>query len=367
MKISVERDALLTALQRVSGVVERRQTLPILANVLFNVSSEESWVTAYDHEVQLKARVELEVEEPTMDFTVPARKMLDICRALPEGVRVTVTVDGDRAVMASGRSRFTLGVLPAEDYPALEPVAGAVTLDIPQAVLKRLVEKTQFAMAHQDVRYYLNGLLLEIEGNKLRAVATDGHRLAVSEAELDVTVDETVQVIVPRKGVGELARLLENVAEPVRCDVGANQIGITSPSLRFSSKLIDGRFPDYRRVIPQDLDKEMIAEREPLRQALSRAAILSNEKYRGVMLEFSFNSLQLRAHNPEQEEAEDGVQVEYDAEPLVIGYNVAYLLDVLSVIDGDKVRFGLRDSGSSCLVSAVDSDQSRYVVMPMRL
>ena len=366
MKIRVERDALLAGLQQVCGVVERRQTLPILANVLVNVAGGEAWLTAYDHEVQLKSLVKLDGEGEA-DFTLPARKLLDICRALPEGANIGFVIDGERATVSSGRSRFTLGVLPAEDYPALEVSASAHTVEVPQGVLKRLLEKTQFAMAHQDVRYYLNGLLLELDGEWLRAVATDGHRLAVSATRLAQEMASPVQVIIPRKGVMELGKLLENGDNLARCDIGANQIRISMPGFSFTSKLIDGRFPDYRRVIPHDLDKELVAEREPLRQALARAAILSNEKYRGIMLDISENTLQLRAHNPEQEEAEEVVEVEYKNDALVIGYNVAYLLDVLSVIDAEEVRLALRDSGSSCLITAKDSDDDQYIVMPMRL
>jgi len=365
MKLSAEREALLAPLQAVIGVVERRQTMPILANVLLVANDDRLDITATDLEVELVASGELTVQE-SGEITVPGRKLLDIVRALPEGATVNVTQNGDRIIIRSGRSRFTLSTLPASEFPVVEQINSQLDLEVDQKSLRRLLEKTHFSMAQQDVRYYLNGMLVEAEGQHLRTVATDGHRLAMAEIELGDQLATGQQVIVPRKGVLELQRLLGDQGSAA-VSVGTNHIRVSLAGIRFTSKLIDGRFPEYSRVIPQNQDKHLIADRTMLRSALQRTAILSNEKYRGIRLELKENGLVVQAHNPEQEEAEEEIEVSYEGEGLEIGFNVNYLLDALAAVDSDQVRVGLHDSNSSCLISADENPDCKYVVMPMRL
>ncbi|MFV8834998.1 DNA polymerase III subunit beta [Aquisalimonas sp.] len=366
MKIKLQREALLRPLQSVIGVVERRQTLPVLGNVLLVADEQGIALTATDLEVELVARTSTGVEEPGQ-ITLPARKLMDIMRNLPEGAEVSINLDGDRAVITAERSRFTLATLPATEFPTVEDIGDTRPLLLPQPELRKLIEKTHFSMALQDVRYYLNGLLLELEPGRLRAVATDGHRLALGELEGDVAADEPSQVIVPRKGVQELLRLLDDTDEQVRVELGGNHIRVTLPELRFTSKLIDGRFPDYQRVIPTVEDRIMQTDREPLRQALVRASILSNEKYRGVRFMLEPEQLRIQSNNPEQEQADEELGVDYQAEGMEIGFNASYLLDALNAIDGDRIQMGLVDSNSSTVVEDPDDGRYRYVVMPMRL
>ncbi|MES9855726.1 MAG: DNA polymerase III subunit beta [Sedimenticola sp.] len=366
MKIVSLRDNLLKPLQQVGGVVERRQTLPILANVLIHAGNGEISITATDLEVEMKTVSSVECDE-IFDFTLPARKLLDICRALPEESTIHLEVKGEKALLKSGRSRFTLGILPAQDYPSIEPTASSHRFSFPQNELKRLIDKTHFAMAQQDVRYYLNGMLIEVKQGIVRTVATDGHRLALSEVDCQIDSDIELQVILPRKAVIELSRLLTDSDESVDIDVSSNHIRIKMADTTFTSKLIDGKFPDYKRVIPSSTDKEVIADKDELRQALQRTSILSNEKYRGIRFQFNTGNLQLMAHNPEQEEAEEEMEISYEGEQLVIGFNVGYLMEVLSAIEGDKVKLLLSDASSSCLIQNVDNQSSNYVIMPMRL
>lgn len=366
MKIAISRDEILEPLQQIGGVVERRQTLPILANILVNASKDSLTITATDLEVEMRTRVAVSCNGE-LDFTLPARKLIDICRALPEGADIDISVEGERTTIRSGKSRFTLGTLPAQDYPVIEPSAASHRFTLSEGVLKRLIEKTQFAMAQQDVRYYLNGMLLEINGGNVKTIATDGHRLALSEAQCDLDSTIDVQVIVPRKAILELGRLLSDSDEQVQVDVSSNHIRLSINNTVFTSKLIDGKFPDYQRVIPRDCTKEVIARKEELRQALQRTSILSNEKYRGIRFQFSTGSLELLAHNPEQEEAEEEIGIEYEGEELIIGFNVGYLIEVLNVLESDEVKLFLSDPSSSCLIEDKESDDSRYVIMPMRL
>jgi DNA polymerase-3 subunit beta len=300
------------------------------------------------------------------DVTVPGRKLLDIFRSLPEKTNITLSTEGERVSVRGGRSRFTLSTLPAAEFPLVEEINAQHTLVLAQGEFRRLIDKTHFSMAQQDVRYYLNGLLLETDGKSLRAVATDGHRLALCEMELTGKAKTNHQVIVPRKGVLELQRIL-GTEGTIELAVGTNHIRCQIGDIRFTSKLIDGRFPEYGRVIPASPPRTVEADRETLRQALQRTAILSNEKYRGIRLTARPDLLMLQAHNPEQEEAEDQVEVSYKGEEVEIGFNVNYLLDALGAIEGDKVEIGLTDSNSSCLIHGPGATHTRYVVMPMRL
>jgi DNA polymerase-3 subunit beta len=365
MKIITNRETLLKPLQIVGGVVERRQTLPILANILINAENGRLTVTATDLEVELRTAVDVETSDEA-DFTLPARKLIDICRALPEEAKLDIDIEGERAVIKTGRSRFTLGVLPAQDYPNMEPTSTVHTFSIGEGKLKGLIEKTHFAMAQQDVRYYLNGMLLEQEGETLRTVATDGHRLALSEEKLE-SEKQSFQVILPRKAVLELGRMLTDGDQQLEVQVGTNHIRITIGDTVFTSKLIDGKFPDYQKVIPKDTDKEVVVDRELMKQALQRTSILSNEKYRGIRFNFKSGVLGLLAHNPEQEEAEEELEISYEGDEVAIGFNVGYLIEVFTVMTTKEVQMSLRDENSSCLIEAVGEGNSRYVVMPMRL
>ena len=365
MKLTASREDLLGPLQSVIGVVERRQTMPVLANVLLAARDNKLSITGTDLEVELVASTQVSVQQ-SGDITIPGRKLLEIFRSLPEKTSITLATDGERVSLRAGRSRFTLTSLPAAEFPLVEEINAQQTLNVAQGEFRRLIDKTHFSMAQQDVRYYLNGLLLETDGKSLRAVATDGHRLAIAEMTLEGKAKATHQVIVPRKGVLELQRIL-GTEGTIELAVGTNHVRAQIGDIRFTSKLIDGRFPEYGRVIPASPPRMVEADRETLRQALQRTAILSNEKYRGIRLTARPDLLTIQAHNPEQEEAEDQVEVSYKGEEVEIGFNVNYLLDALSAIDGDKVEIGLTDSNSSCLIHAPGTAHTRYVVMPMRL
>jgi len=365
MKFNINRDVLLPVLQTVSGVVDRRQTLPILSNLLFNLEPNTLSVTATDMEVELIVKIEVSLGQ-TGELTLPARKLLDICRALPGEADLQFEIKNDRVLIKSGKSRFTLATLPAPEYPVIEITENIAVFNIKQKKLDQLLSHTQFAMAQQDVRYYLNGLLLEISADKLRAVATDGHRLALDETDIKTSLEEPIQIIVPRKGITELTRLLQDDSE-IEIQISTNHIRIKNANTCFTSKLIDGRFPDYKRVIPELSETHVLADREELKNSLTRASILSNEKYRGVRIMLSANSLRALAHNPEQEEAEEELEVQYEGEELEIGFNVSYLLDTLSIIKSSQVKLSVLDANSSCLILPEEDSNCQYVVMPMRL
>jgi len=368
MKFSILREDLIKPLTLVAGVVERRQTLPILGNVLIVVTDGQLSLTGTDLEVELVARVEIDNDFVDGEITVPARKLTDICKSLPDGSTVRFEVEGDKVVIRSGRSRFTLSTLSASDFPNVEESPASYKFSVVQDHLKNLIDSTAFAMAQQDVRYYLNGMLWEIKQNNLRLVATDGHRLAMCNQDIEADVSGTHQIILPRKGVIELGRLLDGGSQEISLTLGNNHLRASTASFTFTSKLIDGKFPDYERVLPRVSDKLVIANRKDLREAFVRAAILSNEKYRGVRLLLEMGELKIYANNPDHEEAEEIVSVEYQGNSLEIGFNVSYLLDVLSVINGDSVRFSMSDSNSSATLEDVsEEDKSLYVVMPMRL
>ncbi len=365
MKVSATRERLLEALQSVIGVVERRQTMPILSNVLLSARDNRLRMTGTDLEVELVDAAEVAVQQAG-DLTLPGRKLLDILRTVPENSQVTLTKDGERVTLRAGRGRFTLSSLPATDFPVIEEIHALQTISIRAHECRKLIDKTHFAMAQQDVRYYLNGTLLETNGELLRAVATDGHRLAWCEVPTEGTARELQQIILPRKGVLELQRLLDGEGV-IEMAIGANHVRVMIGDVRFTSKLIDGKFPEYSRVIPSDPPRVMVAEREALRAALQRTAILSNEKYRGVRLNFASSLLTVQAHNPEQEEAEDQLEVKFNGEDIEIGFNVSYLLDALAAVETDTVEVGLADANSSCLIRAPGNTSVKYVVMPMRL
>ncbi len=365
MKFSAAREVLLKPLQAVIGVVERRQTMPILSNVLLIARDGQLSVTATDLEVELVAQAEIEAESGG-EITVSGRKLLDICKALPEGSDINISLSGEKLAVRAGRSKFNLATLPAAEFPVVEDIKAEQNISVGQEALGRLIEKTHFSMAQQDVRYYLNGMLLETGGQHLRAVATDGHRLALCQVELDGAEMDEQQVIVPRKGVLELQRLMSGEGE-LNIELGANHVRIQLEGIRFTSKLIDGRFPEYDRVIPKESSNELKADRAAFRSALQRTAILSNEKYRGIRLVIRDSGVILQAHNPEQEEAEEEIEVTYNGEDIEIGFNVNYLLDALGAVEGDDVTLSVQDSNSSCLIRQPGDGDCTFVVMPMRL
>jgi len=366
MQFSIQREVLLKPLQQVIGVVERRQTLPVLSNLLVVAAGNRVTFTGTDLEVEMSAGVEAQDVQPG-EVTIPARKLFDICRALPDGSKVQFKLSGDRVTVNSGRSRFTLATLAATEFPVIDNIELVEKVSLPEATLKDLMDRTAFAMANQDVRYYLNGLLLDLRDQSLRCVATDGHRLALAETELDGARSAARQIIIPRKGVLELQGLFESGDGNVDLEFGRNHLRVRRNEVVFTSKLIDGRFPDYEAVIPLGADKEVQLGREVLRGALQRAAILSNEKYRGVKLEVSTNKLRIVAHNPEQEEAVEELEARTNTNELGVGFNVNYLLDALNALQGEEVLLCLRDGNSSCLLRAPASERSRHVIMPLRL
>ncbi|MGH8036705.1 MAG: DNA polymerase III subunit beta [Stenotrophomonas sp.] len=366
MRFTLQREAFLKPLAQVVNVVERRQTLPVLANFLVQVQNGQLSLTGTDLEVEMVSRIAVE-DAQDGETTIPARKLFEIIRALPDGSRITVSQAGDKITVQAGRSRFTLATLPANDFPSVDEVEATERVAIGEATLKELIERTAFAMAQQDVRYYLNGLLFDLRGDALRTVATDGHRLALCETELEKTSGAKRQIIVPRKGVTELQRLLESGDREIELEVGRSHVRVKRDDVTFTSKLIDGRFPDYEAVIPIGADREVKVDREALRASLQRAAILSNEKYRGIRVEVSPGNLKISAHNPEQEEAQEEIEADTTVSDLAIGFNVNYLLDALSALRDEHVVIQLRDSNSSALVREASSEKSRHVVMPLRL
>ena len=368
MKFSIERDALLRPLGLVAGVVERRQTLPVLSNVLLTLDGDRLTLTGTDLEVELAGVLVLPSPGENGEVTVPARKLADICKSLPEGSRLDFTLDEQRLIIRCGRARFSLSTLPASDFPNIDHASPALEFTVFQSQLKRLIDSTAFSMAQQDVRYYLNGMLFEITPRRLRTVATDGHRLALATINTELPgASADMQVILPRKGVLELQRLLQEPDAEVRVIVGPTLFQAATSEFSFISKVVDGKFPDYDRVLPRTAGRALEGPRATLKDALSRAAILSNEKFRGVRIVIEAGNLQIVASNPEQEEAEENVAVEYTGERVEIGFNVGYLIDVLSALTGEYVRVRFSDGSSSVLIEELSDEGALYVVMPMRL
>ena len=365
--IKAKRDDILTPLSAVSGIIERRHTLPILSNVLIERTGQYLSFLATDIEIQITARTALQASGEDRAITVGARKLVDILRALPDGADLTLQPQEKRLQVKAGKSRFTLQTLPAEDFPRLAKPAGeAAKFSLGQKTFRRLLGLVQYAMAQQDIRYYLNGLLLVVEEGQLKLVATDGHRLAYASTELAGKLPRQ-EVIVPRKTVLELSKLLADSDENVDIEISATQAAFRFGAVELVSKLIDGKFPDYTRVIPTQHKNKLQIDREALRQALLRAAILSNEKFRGVRWVLTDGSLKIVSSNAEQEEAHEEVEIKYAGDALDIGFNVNYLLDVLNNVGGEKIECAFGDASSSALISYPSEKDFRYVVMPMRI
>jgi len=367
MKFTVSRETILKPLQLVTGVVERKQTLAVLANVLLVLEGEQLSITGTDLEVEIVGRIVVDQSIEQGEITVPAKKFLDICKALPDGSVIEFILEGQKVIVKSGRSRFSLSSLPSEEFPEVKQKDDDLSFICEQKEIKRLIDRTAFAMAMQDVRYYLNGMLWELRSDALRVVSTDGHRLAMCTRPININITDPVQAILPRKGVIELSRLMNDSDDSVQIVMGSSHIRAITEEYTFTSKLVDGKFPDYERVLPVGGDKVIIGGRAELKQAFARTAILSNEKYRGVRLLVESNLLTIVANNPEQEEAKEQVAVDYDNDTLEVGFNVSYLQDVANVITTEKIKFTLIDSNSSARIEEGDNADSVYVVMPMRL
>ena len=366
MQIKINREILLKPLTSVTGIVERRHTLPILSNLLLEAKSNNIQLTATDLEMQISLNIESKFTGE-LSTTISAKKFLDICRSLPDGVDIDMLSSESRITVKAGKSRFNLQTLPAADYPVMTKVAGnGIRIKISQIEFKRLLKQVEFAMAQQDIRYYLNGLLLEVNENKLNLVGTDGHRLSFTSTTLNETYDKT-EVILPRKTVVELIKLLDDSENEVSIEISAGQVNFAFNEIKLISKVIDGKFPDYHRVIPTGHQNTFSVNRVAVLTAMQRASILSNEKYRGIRMVLSANNLKLISTNTEQEEAEEELEIDYAKDAMDIGFNVTYLIDVLNNTQQENVNFSFADANSSCLITVPDDDNYKYVVMPMRI
>lgn len=366
MKFITEKSLIVDSLQNAAAVAERRQTIPILANLRLRTIEGRLEVTATDLEIQIKSYSDLVEVQEEGETTVSARKMSELCRSLPEGESVIFSLSNGKLTVSSSNFHADFATISSDDFPEIEINEELSPLVVKSALLKRILSKTSFSMASQDVRYYLNGMLLEIQGDKLNGVATDGHRLAFSSAksgnsELDV------RNILPRKAVLELAKLLSPGENEVNLLIGPSYVEVKTDNLSFSSKLIDGKYPDYDKVFPTGNPLPLEIDKETLQAALSRASVLSNEKYRGVRFQLSANKLKLTANNPEQESAEEELNVDYSGTDLEVGFNIGYLLDVLNSIEGNSVNFEFYGEDSSCIIKEKGSEDDVYVIMPMRL
>ena len=365
--IKSQRDTLLGPLQSVSGIVERRHTLPILSNVLLEKKGDRLTLLATDIEIQITTATDGAGGDGDGAVTVGARKLQDILRSLPDSTEVSLVLEDKRLQVKAGKSRFSLQTLPADDFPRMTISEGETRqFQISQRNFRQLLAKTQYSMAAQDVRYYLNGLLLLVEGKELRAVATDGHRLAFASVEIDGDLPRQ-EMILPRKTVLELNRLLVDSDEELNVTLAQNQVRFAFGSVVLVSKLIDGKFPDYERVVPPSLKNHVTIGRLTLMQSMNRAAILTNEKFRGVRVVLGDNSLKLMAANAEQEEAQEEIEVDYSGDAIDVGFNVGYLLDVLNNVHNDEVQWSFNDANSSALITVPGNDRFKYVVMPMRI
>jgi DNA polymerase-3 subunit beta len=361
------RDTLLRPLQIVSGIVERRHTMPILANILISKQGESVSFLSTDIEIQITTKANIGVGEESESTTVAARKLLDILRALPESGEVSLTLQNKKLAVASGKSRFSLQTLDADNFPTVAEAASfEAHVSLPQKTLKHLFHMVHFSMAQQDIRYYLNGLLLVLDGKHVIAVATDGHRLAFCQVATEQSFERT-EVIIPRKTITELSRLLEENDNPVEIDIAANQIKLQFADLELISKLVEGKFPDYNRVVPKGYKNHFQIGREELLRSLQRVAIMTSDKFKGVRCIMSPGCMKVISSNADQEEAIEEIEVAYDGDEVDIGFNVSYLLDVLNNLKCENLNVSLGDSNSSALITIPDNPDFKYVVMPMRI
>ncbi|MCF6318055.1 MAG: DNA polymerase III subunit beta [Proteobacteria bacterium] len=366
MIFNIQRETLLHPLSKINGVVEKKQTLAILGNFYLKAYNGVLSITASDSEVEMLGTCQAEIIEEG-EITVPARKFFDICRALPDGVIISFSLEENKCRIQAGKSKFSLATLPGLEFPLIENIETYDSLNLETTVLKRLLSQSAFCMAVQDVRYFLNGLLFEINDNKICCVAADGHRLALSEAEFENNNNVNKQLLIPRKGVLELQKLIRDKETNVLINVGKNHINFICDNISLTSKLIDGNFPDYQTVIPLNMEKTLVTDKALLKSALQRVSILSNEQYKGVKLNISNNTMQIIGHNPEQEQAEETIEIQSDIQDIKTGFNVTYLLDALNAIDGDHIMFNFKDASSSCLIKHPEDNSCRLVVMPIRI
>ena len=366
MNIKINREILIKPLSSVVGIVEKRQALPILSNLLLVGNANKLTFTATDLEMQTSLNIDTKIETD-FEITISARKLFDITRALPENSELDFQINESRVNVKAGKSKFNLQTLPSKDYPLLKKNdSESVSVKLSQNKLKGLLKQVDFAMAQQDIRYYLNGLLFEIQGQKLNIVGTDGHRLSFTSTKLDDSYEKK-EVIIPRKTIMELIKLLDDSDEIVELEILNQQVIFKFGDIFIITKVIDGKFPDYNRVIPVGYENGFLIDRQMLLNAMQRASILSNEKYRGIRLVLSENNMQLITTNSEQEEAQEDIEISYNKEAIDIGFNVTYLIDVLNNIQFDQLSFTFKDSNSSCLVTIPNNDDYKYVVMPMRI
>ena len=365
MQFSLARETLLAVVSKVAPIVGRNSTLPILTQLLMRAEGQTLTLTGTDLEVEVVASCPAEIQA-SGELAVPARKLLEILKSLPDGVRIKLTATGDRVTLAAGRSRFVLSSMAATDYPSMEEFKARQTLRVPQSQLADLLERTSFAAAHNDARYYLNGVLLDVRADGLRCVATNGHRLALHEIPMEGLCG-TAQALIPRKGVQELGRLLQSNDEPVEMEFGTGFVCVRLGSVQFTTKLIDGRFPDYEAVIPSQNTDRAVVDKGNRRGAVARVAILANEGHRGVRLQFEQGTLSISAANRQEEDAHEEVAVDTTCGRLVIGFNVDYLMEALAAIRGEQVLFLLGRSDQSALVREVESEACRQVIMPVRM
>ena len=367
MKILFNRDVLLEGLSNTQGVVERKGINPILSNVYISLSEGRVELLTSDVEVELRSVFEID-SDFSGKLTLPAKKLLDICKSLPSETDLIFNIKEDKVSVTSGRARFTLSSLPGDDFPViLFEASSSNTFKLDPRTLQKSIEKISFSMAQQDVRYYLNGLFCNVSSDQILTVTTDGHRLSLCEQKLQNKTSLNKQVIIPRKGAQEILRLANGSSEELSLSFIKNHLSVSNGKQSVTTKLIDGQYPDYKKVIPVGMDKILKVNRELLKQSLSRASILSNEKFKGVRLHLAENTLEVVTHNPEQEEAKDEIDVDYQGPELSIGFNVVYLLDVLNTIKDDEIEVKLKDENCSCLISGVNDSECEYVVMPMRL
>lgn len=371
MKFTITKEALFPAVRKLSGVIGGKQAIPILSNMLLKITPDSVSMTATDLEVELVVVIE-ESFAVEGEITLSVKKLQDICRTLPEGVQLEFEIKEGKASIRSGKSRFVLSTLPAEDFPEVEMSKFDIGFTVERDRLRKLIENTHFAMAQDDVRFFLNGLLLEVNPDFLRCVATDGHRLALGEIDLETGVKETIRAIIPKKGVAELMRLLDEGDEKIGIKISDRHIRAEINSACFTSKLIDGKFPDYQRVIPKPAEHKLVSDREEMKQSLTRVSILSNWKYHGVRITLNTDQLSMFTRNPEQEEAEEELDVKYQGEELEMEFNVSYLLETLTAIDTDNVVISIAaldgDAGNGrecCLILPEGESRYKYVIMPM--
>lgn len=366
MKFNINRDAILQPLQQIVSVIEKRQTMPILSNVLMSIQEGQLVLTGTDLEIQIVAKIDIETATSGA-ITVPARKFLDICRLLPGGAEIKFEQHQDKVKILSHRSRFSLSSLPAEHYPEFSESELDNQFFVNAGTFKKALDKTLFCMANQDVRYYLNGLLLHISNTQLKLVASDGHRLAIYEDHLEQAPDIEARIILPRKGIIELARLLDDPDAELRVRFSGNNIKIHYKNLIFSAKLVDSKYPDFGKVFQQSFFNPIHIQKQQLKDALTRVAILANEKYKGITLDIQPGNLKISTHNPEQDEAEEELIIEYSGEPLTISFNAQYLLDAVSNLDSELAVITIASNASSCFINEPNELTYKFIVMPMRL